>query len=133
MATPPASDPKSGTSHSERRRFSRIPFDADTSIQQDTLRWPSQLLDISMKGLLITEPEHCSLDENLPVDVTIALSDDSLIELVARLSWRKEGWMGFIVERIDPVSLSHLRRLIELNLGDSEAADRELHALINPD
>lgn len=132
MTTKSAADPKTGTNHSERRRFSRVPFDADTCIQQDTLRWPCQLLDISLKGLLINEPEHCSLEAKQPVEITIKLSDDSLIQLEAELSWRKDGQMGFAIQRLDTDSISHLRRLIELNLGDSEAADRELLALIKP-
>lgn len=135
MATPPVVDQNSDSEHSERRRFSRIPFDADTSLSQGNQHWPCQLLDISLKGLLINEPvfneqKPYSLDDSQPVDITIKLTDDLQIQLLAELSWRNEGQMGFTILRLDTDSISHLRRLIELNLGDSEAADRELLSLI---
>ncbi|VAX04921.1 hypothetical protein MNBD_GAMMA20-584, partial [hydrothermal vent metagenome] len=37
--------------------------------------------------------------------------------------------IGFRCEHIDLESISHLRRLVELNLGDAKLLDRELSAL----
>ena len=39
--------------------------------------------------------------------------------------------VGFICEHIDLDSISHLKRLVELNLGDEDLLHRELHALIH--
>lgn len=133
MDTPPVINQSPPSGHSERRRFSRIAFDAETLLAQGTQQWPCQLLDISLKGLLIQEPESCTLDDSQPLQVTISLSEEIQIQLEAVLSWHKDGQMGLAIQRLDTESISHLRRLIELNLGDTEAADRELLALITPD
>jgi len=39
--------------------------------------------------------------------------------------------IGFICEHIDLDSITHLKRLVELNLGDEELLHRELSSLIH--
>ncbi len=41
---------------SERRRFVRIEFHAKTELIQAPFKWPVELLDLSLKGLLIKNP-----------------------------------------------------------------------------
>jgi len=41
--------------------------------------------------------------------------------------------VGIRCESIDLDSISHLRRLVELNLGDPELLNRELSALVSHD
>jgi hypothetical protein len=41
-----------------------------------------------------------------------------------------ENRLGFRCDRIDLASASHLRRLVELNLGDPALLERELAALV---
>jgi hypothetical protein len=38
--------------------------------------------------------------------------------------------IGFRCDHIDLESISHLKRLVELNLGDEAALERELHELV---
>jgi hypothetical protein len=47
-----------------------------------------------------------------------------------KLTHEDPGQLGFVCQYIDLDSISHLRRLIELNLGDQEELDRELAALL---
>lgn len=117
----------------ERRRFSRIAFTARTDIQQDEQIWPCELLDLSLKGLLVEEPNDCDMQASQPVSVRITLTDDAEIRMEATLARRQEGQLGFICREIDVDSISHLRRLVELNLGDPDAANRELFELIAKD
>ncbi|WP_181955613.1 PilZ domain-containing protein, partial [Rahnella variigena] len=42
---------------SDRRRFRRIAFDAKTELRQNGREWPVQLVDLSLKGLLIQRPD----------------------------------------------------------------------------
>lgn len=53
----------------------------------------------------------------IKMDVIVAHIDDKSI--------------GFTCKLIDLDSISHLKRLVELNLGDEELLHRELHALIH--
>ena len=41
----------------------------------------------------------------------------------------EETHMGIRCDQIDMESISHLRRLAELNLGDAQLVERELEAL----
>ena len=115
--------------HDERRRFQRIAFDAGTEISQGDLRWKVTLLDLSLQGLLVQRPEHWSIAAEEPVQVRIYLGFDVNVYMEAELAWEREGLLGFNCRHIDLDSISHLRRLVELNLGDESLLERELTLL----
>ena len=117
----------------ERRAFSRINFDADTTIRQQEHSWSVVLLDISLKGLLIEEPFGWNIDEELPLKATIRLGndDDNQIEMAVLFRHQQDKQIGFECSEIDIESISHLRRLIELNQGDPSLLERELASLGN--
>ncbi len=117
--------------HTEnRRRFSRIAFHAETEIRQGEDRWPCELLDLSLKGLLVSPPDDAEIDAKSPCQIVITLADEAQITLRASLARDADKHLGFRCEEIDVDSISHLRRLIELNIGDPSASNRELFELI---
>lgn len=116
--------------HSDRRRFRRIAFDARTTIAQHDWNWPVQLVDLSLKGLLVQRPDDWPGNRAEPFDVDIRLDPQSHIKMQVKLAHDDHGQLGFVCEHIDVDSISHLRRLIELNLGDEEELHRELAALL---
>ena len=113
-----------------RRRFKRIAFDARTELSQGQLIWPVKLIDLSLKGLLIERPEPWLGDREKDFFVDIHLSDDVDIEMDVRLAHEEHGQLGFVCRHISLESIQRLRRLIELNLADETALERELGALI---
>lgn len=115
--------------HAERRRFQRIAFDAGTEISQGDRRWKVPLLDLSLQGLLVERPEHWNVVAGEPVQVRIYLGFDVNVYMEADLAWEREGLLGFTCRHIDLDSISHLRRLVELNLGDESLLERELTLL----
>ncbi|KAF0866957.1 PilZ domain-containing protein [Pseudomonas sp. LD120] len=117
--------------HADRRRFKRIAFDARTELSQGTHRWPVQLLDLSLKGLLIERPDPWLGDPNRPFEAYVHLSPDADVCMDVQLAHDQRGQLGFVCLHIGLESIEHLRRLIELNLGDPEELERELGALIN--
>jgi len=117
-------------SHAERRRFKRIAFDAKTELSQGPNRWPVQLVDLSFKGLLIHRPTPWLGDPEQPFDVSIHLGEDADVHMKVQLSHIENEQLGFVCLHIGIDSISHLRRLIELNLGDMEELERELGALV---
>ncbi|WP_150299546.1 PilZ domain-containing protein [Pseudomonas profundi] len=115
----------------DRRRFTRVPFDAVTRLQQDGWSTSVQLVDISLRGLLVTQPADWEASRNTePFVVAIDLDEGSQISMEVRLVHSEEGLLGFRCEHIDLDSVSHLRRLLALNLGDADLLDRELAALL---
>ena len=115
----------------DRRRFKRIAFDARTELSQGEHRWPVQMIDLSLKGLLIQRPEPWQGDETQPFAADIHLSDDVDVRMDVQLTRRDYGQLGFVCLHIDLESVEHLRRLIELNLADEAELERELGALID--
>lgn len=114
----------------ERRRFSRIGFDAQVELSQGSQTCSTELVDISLKGLLLEPIDGVQLQQGEPVQVKILLSDQTAITMTAEIAHQSTSQLGLECALIDIESMSHLRRLIELNLGDPGAAERELIELI---
>lgn len=114
----------------ERRCFSRIFFDAPCEIRQGDRLWPCQVLDISLQGVLLSCPEGFNGQAGEEYTVTIWLSDDTTsISMDVTLRHREDGRIGFECRFLDLDSVTHLRRLVELNLGDEAELHRELALL----
>ncbi|MBC3435230.1 PilZ domain-containing protein [Pseudomonas sp. BW16M2] len=117
--------------HDERRRFQRIAFDAPTELRQGERRWPAKLLDLSLKGLLIERPQHWEVDLTQDFDAVIHLNDKTTqVRMQVELRHEEPTRLGFVCLYIDIDSLTHLHRLVELNLADSTEMMRELRELI---
>ena len=114
----------------DRRRFKRIVFDARTELSQGEYIWPVKLIDVSLKGLLIKRPEPWLGNDEQDFSVDIHLSEDINIFMDVRLTHEEHGQLGFVCRHISLESIERLRRLIELNLADEQALERELGELI---
>lgn len=115
--------------HIDRRRFSRVNFDAHVELSQENRVWEAELEDISLKGLLLTL-NPTTLNPKQPLHVKIVLSDQTAIFMKADIVHQSATQLGLSCSSIDLDSIGHLRRLIELNLGDPTAAERELVELL---
>jgi hypothetical protein len=114
----------------DRRRFKRFAFDARTELSQGEFIWPVKLIDLSLKGLLIERPEPWLGNRDWHFLVDIHLNEDVAIKMDVQLTHDDHGQLGFVCKHISLESIERLRRLIEFNLGDPEALERELGALI---
>ncbi|AXQ49713.1 PilZ domain-containing protein [Pseudomonas vlassakiae] len=118
------------TSADDRRRFQRIDFDAPTELRQGDRRWPVKLLDLSLKGLLIERPLPWDADLTQDFDAIIHLDRDVRVQMQVELRHEEATRLGFVCLYIDVESMSHLHRLVELNLADGTEMMRELRELI---
>jgi hypothetical protein len=114
----------------ERRRFSRIPFEAAVSISNPRGIWHAKLLDISLKGILITRPQSWTLQNGDPLLVEVHPPEQPFsIRMEMKAAHISDDSVGFECTHIDIDSASHLRRLVELNIGDDRILNRELSEL----
>lgn len=114
----------------DRRRFHRILFDAPTRIEtaDDTLQ--TQLLDISLKGALARIPEHWQPEPGQPVTLHVMLDEGGTeITMHALCAHIEADCIGFLCDEIDMDSISHLKRLVALNIGDEDLLQRDLAGL----
>ena len=115
---------------SEHRRFTRIPFNARVTLQQGSMVWHTELIDVSMKGVLTKTPDGWQENASGTFILDLNLENSSIdIRMEVAVAHEEDGRVGFLCEHIDLDSITHLRRLVELNLGDTELLTRELSAL----
>ena len=110
----------------DRRHFSRIQFDGPAYLQTPDAGLDVQVVDLSLKGVLLELPDAVSLPASGAFELTIPLNDDIRIVMSLDFAHPEGTRAGFHCSHIDMDSMGHLRRLVELNLGDSDALRREL-------
>lgn len=114
-----------------RRQFWRAHFHSPVQLVLHGQVTEADLYDISLKGALVKVPEnwsgksgdHCQLRLNLAANAVISMS-----ATITHVAGRR---VGFRCDSIDLDSVTHLRRLVELNAGAPGLLDRELAALIH--
>lgn len=90
-----------------------------------------QVLDISLKGVLLQLPAGKAPQSGMPCLVKLPLAtSEVVISMAGELAHVERDHAGVLCRSIDLESITHLRRLIEMNLGDASASERELKALI---
>jgi hypothetical protein len=115
----------------ERRRNRRVLFDAPANLQtEDGVSYQTLLIDISLKGALTKIPANWPASPEQPITLNIHLDeDDAVISMQCHLIHTEGEAIGFHCHSMDMDSITHLRRLVELNLGDPELLERELATL----
>ncbi len=112
----------------EQRNFRRINFQTEAMITVDATPQPCELVDLALQGALFkidSELPTC-IGERYPITISLAESDLTM-NFTGELIHQRGNYYGFIFVAEDAVTMGHLRRLLELNFGDSEEVDREFH------
>jgi hypothetical protein len=116
---------------SERRHFSRIAFHRPANLDVGGVQGTCEVLDVSFKGALVEVPHGFPAPVGQACTLSIRLdAGDALIEMAGEIVHREGTLAGVRCLEIDLDSMSHLRRLVELNVGDEEVLHRELSALV---
>lgn len=116
---------------SDKRQFSRISFDAPVTIQNENQQWLSKLLDISLKGALVLIPDNWESENQGEFKLSILLDNSDIeIDMDVILAHAEKDHLGFQCQHIDIDSITSLKRLIELNLGDEELLEREISNML---
>ncbi len=117
----------------ERRRFSRIPFHISAElIMTEGQSLVVEVADLSLHGVLIEKPDTWYAPKGTEFTLALTLENSATkLDMSVAVAHIDEDFIGFECKNIDLDSISHLKRLIELNLGNSEILNRELSALIH--
>ena len=117
-----------------RRNFHRIFFDTPVTVSCKESVHSAQLADISLNGALLINTGSWKPQSGETVNIEIVLDHDgAVINMEAVISHIEADRVGLKLSHIDMDSISHLRRLVELNLGDSNMLHRDLEHLVIPD
>ena len=116
----------------ERRHFSRINFDGQCTVCYQQQKYRAKLVDIGLSGVKIQSTSQLNFALHEPAHISISLTDSTAsIDFKASLVKHEHDLLHFKIDHIDIHSSSHLRRLLELNLGDASLLKRELHNLVH--
>lgn len=116
------------------RNYHRIAFATTATILMDHRRLVCELVDLALRGTLLQTDEVISLGIGERAQVEVELAGSQLkLTFGVKLIHREQNQYGFLFIDADDESIGHLRRLLELNLGDGEQVDREfVHWLQHP-
>lgn len=113
-----------------RRQFTRILFSSKAELSVENKTYPVSIHDISLNGALVS-----AVDSKEPLkgkfgDLSFCLSDDeSKVTMQIAVVHEQNEETGLQCNAIDIDSLTLLRRIVELNLGDTKQLDKELNQL----
>jgi len=113
----------------QRRRYSRIHFRGSATFQAGLGQWPCDVLDLSLRGALVSVaiPDiaigtSCLLE--------LRLDDEICVRMEGHVAHHYASQVGIVCEVTDLDSISHLRRLLALNLGDASLLNREFSTML---
>lgn len=113
----------------DRRQHLRIHYQGSAQLITTEGRAEVQLLDLSLKGALLRLPAGARVQAGEPCLLSLHLGDEH-IRMAAEVMHLVGDEAGLRCAAIDLDSISHLRRLVEMNLGNPKLAERELRALL---
>ncbi len=113
----------------ERRQFQRLHFDTHAQLVCAGHAHTVQLLDISLQGALVHTPEPTHLPKEAPCQLIITLGEGCHIAMAVEVAHVQADQLGLRCRSIDLDSITHLRRLLELQLGDPALLERDLSQL----
>ncbi|HMT81349.1 MAG TPA: PilZ domain-containing protein [Azonexus sp.] len=113
-----------------RRKFSRIAFQSDASLFLPDGEYGVEVLDLSLQGALIHP--NANMFVNVGTHGTLKIRLDTAgttIRMEVTVVHHMANYYGLVCREIDLDSVTHLRRLVELNLGNELLAEREFSQL----
>ncbi|CED70628.1 PilZ domain containing protein [Aliivibrio wodanis] len=117
----------------ERRKFSRVVYQANVALLKGNEQWNGSLMDLSLHGLLVGIDDECTLESNEQLTVDFTLNESDIhITTECSIVKRKNNTLRLCIHHIGIDSISHLKRLIELNVGNSDLLLRQLSELTEP-
>ena len=115
-----------------QRRFRRIPFTAEVTLSAGQASWSAELLDVALKGALVGTDAPLPLEPGSQCGLSITLPGASVtLAFLAELKHCEGNQYGFKFVSEDLGTLTHLRKLLELNTGDAEATRSELSSWLH--
>lgn len=116
-----------------RRHFTRIAMDYHAELTCSDQHWDAKVIDLSLKGALIQEPQDFEAPQSTQCTLLLSLDNSDIsIEMEGEVVHHEKGHLGIRCDRIDLDSITHLKRVVELNLGSEQLLERELGELITP-
>ncbi|MCU7834010.1 MAG: PilZ domain-containing protein [gamma proteobacterium symbiont of Taylorina sp.] len=116
---------------SQDRYFQRIHFDCLVKFEVGDSRLDCELVDISFRGALIHNCTGATLDVGSPCRLILSLDESQEVQIIMQgnIAHKRDNRIGISCTSIDLDSMTHLRKLVEINLSSPELLEREIMSL----
>ena len=119
----------------DRRQFERVHYEGEA-----VLSWGDHppvtvvVENLSLKGVLLRNlPEGSAPAKGETAKLAITLSHEAQMNMSFQVAFLSGTRLGAKWTEIDVDGMTHLRRLIALNLGDATRVDEELAQMLHPE
>jgi len=115
------------------RKFSRVRFQVDATVRTSNGRqFQGELQNLSMSGMFMLTEERLPLDEEVEIIMVLTGTNPEIsINFNGRVCRINDDGLGFLFEKIDLDSYTHLRNIIAYNIDDSEKVMEEIYNSID--
>jgi hypothetical protein len=97
----------------EQRRFTRVQLEAPIELHQGTASWQVQLVNISLNGIAVSQPDPWDGDYSHPFSFKIELPQGGELEVFGHLIHVAAGTLGFQLEHLEPEQMAPLAQLLD--------------------
>ncbi len=117
-----------------RRQFTRILFSIDAQLEVAEQSYQVNIHDISLNGALVSAPKDSPVLKGKLGTLSFSLAgSNEVVSMHIAIVHQEPEEIGLQCNAIDIDSVTHLRRLVELNLGDESQLHKELSQLSRSD
>ena len=110
-----------------KRNYKRIEIPIDIILNSKNNYYKANVVDISLKGILIKLKQDLDLNKNKIYTAHIPLTQTKTkIAMQIKIAWKKNKNYGIVCQNIDIDSMTHLKKLLELNGVSPLLLTREL-------
>ncbi len=120
----------------ERRQYHRVSFNSVATLSGNDQSFDCQIIDLSIHGVLLRPHGVIYAKKDVEYKLNIPLETDGAddradvnIQMTLRLIRQKPENLAFECENLDLDSITHLRKIVELNSGDPSVLERDLQTL----
>lgn len=114
------------------RKFSRVEFRIEASIKTADRLFTASAENLSMNGMFIKTSEQMQMDEAVDIAMVLTGSEPQIsIYFTGKVCRITDEGIGFIFEKIDLDSYTHLKNIIAYNIDDSEKVMEEIYHSID--
>lgn len=111
----------------DNRYYSRISFVAEAEVFIDAICYNAKMLDLSLRGILLDIQSAEAVEVGLSYPIKIHLpSSDTILRFDAEVVHKHGSYAGFRFLSLDVESMTHLRKILDLNAGDRAKSSSEM-------
>lgn len=118
-------------SSEDKRQFTRVSFVTQVKLNQGQQLWLGHVIDISLKGILITSRSPLVFDKAQTITAEISFDNESSMRIKVEEVHHHDEFYGFRFVDYDLEAISHLKKIIMFNSGSESVCERELMTLFN--